>query len=251
MLYRASQRPVTRTARGTAMAIVMACGLATVGTAGAATLGGITSRTLLSINQSVSFVAPTILRCDDFSRAASTGTAINNRPVQLPANCGVATWTVSSGNWNIINGTQARAQGGAGVATVPVGVSDMSVESSLQVDNGTRTGGITVSHNTATNTYLGAMVSGTNQVQVQYVANGGVTTLATVSVTLGTNPTFRLTRQGTAVTLTVNGAVVSTLTLTAARATTLSAGTRAGMYRPNNGLRGARFYNFLATSPSP
>ncbi len=79
------------------------------------------------------------------------------------------------------------------------------------------------------------------------LVNGStVTTLASATVTIGASAVVRITRNGTTVTVSVNGTLALTQTLTSGQVTTLAGGTRVGLYW-NSGST-IRFTNVMATS---
>ena len=69
----------------------------------------------------------------------------------------------------------------------------------------------------ASRVYLAGVVVANNVAQLRLVNGGTVTTIASAPVTVTTSTIVRLTRQGTAITLRVNGSTVLTYTLTAAQ----------------------------------
>lgn len=243
-----SQRLVRR-ARTASVVVALITALATVAGASAADLGGLRGASFKAMQFATTNPAPTVLRCDDFTRAASTGRNLDGRPVQLPARCGTALWKVDAGNWRI-NGGRLDPGGGFALASMPVGTTNMSVQSNLiNANGGSRIGGVTASVSANGRTYLVATISAANQVQLRYVVNGASTTLTTVSTPIAADVVIRLTRSGTSVTVTVGATIVATYTLSSTQSATLDAGTRAGLFWDAGSP--VRFSNFLVTTPSP
>jgi len=213
----------------------------------ASTLGGMSGQSLLAVNQAASGIAPTVLTCDDFSRAAATGSALNTRPVQLPASCGAATWTTRLGTWTITSGQLAASTTDA-TATVAAGQTSISAEATILNANGTgRVAGVAIDHTGSTRVYLAGVLSGPSTAQLRLINGGSVSTLASATVTIGASAVVRITRNGSAVTVAVNGTQAISFTLNAAQITTLSGGTLVGLYW-NSGST-VRFTNVLATTP--
>ena len=92
--------------------------------------------------------------------------------------------------------------------------------------------------------YLAGVVGSGNVAELRLVSGNTVTTLASAAATVGASAVVRLTRQGTLVTLQVNGVIALTSTLTIDQVTTLT-GTRTGLYW--SGGNPVRFADFLAT----
>ena len=180
--------------------------------------------------------------------ASATGAAMASRPVQLPANCGAGTWTSHTGTWSITTGQAGSTSVANANASFPVGSTDMTAEvTMLNANAAGRIGGVTVSHTGTTRIYVAGVVSALNQVQIRFVNANTVTTLATATVTIGASAVLRLTRQGTAITLRVDGTIRATATLTAAQVTSLAAGTRAGLYTSSSSS--LRFTRIFVTTP--
>jgi hypothetical protein len=214
----------------------------------AVALGTVTSKSLASFNSATAASTPTVLTCDNFSLAASTGSALNARPVQLPARCGTATWATNLGTWTITSGQLSAATTNA-TATIPAGQTDVSAQATVINANGTsRSAGVAIDHTGTTRIYLAASLSGGNTAQLLLVNGSSVSTLASAAATIGASAVVRITRVGTAVTVSVNGAQVLTATLTSAQVTTLSGGTKVGLYW-NSGST-IRFTDILATQAS-
>jgi hypothetical protein len=213
----------------------------------AATLGGLGARSLLAINQTASGIAPTVLTCDDFSRAAATGSALNGRPVQLPANCGAATWTTRLGTWTITSGQLAASTTDA-TATVAAGQTSTSAQATILNANGTsRVAGVAIDHTGGSRIYLAGVLSGPSSAQLRLVNGATVSTLASATVTIGATAVVRITRNASAVTVSVNGTQAIAFTLNTTQITTLAGGTLVGLYW--NAGSTVRFTDVLATTP--
>lgn len=239
--------------RGVRLTLVVAVATASVGAlhaAGAATLGGVRPASMKAQNDAVAPLAGTRVTCDNFALAAATGSAVASRPVQLPANCGSGTWQAHTGTWTITTGQAGASNTANANASIAVGSTDMTAEATvLNANAAGRVGGVTVSHTGSTRIYLAGVVSALNQVQIRYVNVGTITTLATAVATIGASTVLRLTRQGAAVTLRVDGTVRATAALTAAQVTALAAGTRAGLYASSS--TALRFSGIYVTTAFP
>ena len=234
--------------RRTIAAVLVTAAIGALGTASASSLGGLAPFGLLSTNAALTSGTPTVLGCDDFSRAAATGSALVNRPVQLPAKCGNATWTAHTGTWTITAGQLGAITAGA-TASIVAGQISASAQATVLNANGTgRTAGVAIDHTGATRTFLAAVVTGGNTLSLQLSTAGVISSLSTIAVTLGVTNVVRITRNGTAVTVSLDGNVRISFTLTAGQVTTLAAGTRAGLYW--NAGSTVRFSNFLVTTAS-
>ena len=239
MILRGRVHRATTVALGAAVAVA-------VWSAGAASLGGATTRTLFAANATVAPTVPSVAVCDDFSLAASTGTALNNRPVQTPAACGSSVWTVHSGTWTITAGQLAANTGGA-TASINAGSLSESAQTTILNANAAGTvAGIAINHSGATRTFLAAVISG-NQLLIVFSNNGTVTTQLSTAVTVGASTVLRITRNGSAVSASVDGTVKLSGTLNALGLSSLT-GTRTGLYWSGGGT--VRFTNILVTSPS-
>lgn len=217
-----------------------------IGVANASGLGGLTPRTLEAWNQSGGPGTPTVLTCDNFALPAATGSALASRPVQLPAKCGSFTWTTHRGTWTITTG-QLRATTANATASIDTGTTNVSAEATvLNANGGSRIAGIAINHTGATRVYLAAALSGPSTVQLRLINGGTITTLASAPVTIGASAVVRITRNGTTVTVSVNGTLAITRVLTPGQVTTLSGGTRVGLYW-NSGST-IRFTNMMATT---
>ncbi|MEQ1873240.1 MAG: hypothetical protein ABL953_05875 [Ilumatobacteraceae bacterium] len=219
-----------------------------IGVAHASVLGGLTPKTLEAWNQSGGSGAPTVLTCDNFSLAAATGSALASRPVQLPAKCGSGTWSTHLGTWTIASGL-LRATTANATASINAGSTNVSAQATITNANGSsRIAGVAINHTGATRIYLVGALSGPSTAQLRLVNGGTITTIASATVTIGASAVVRITRNGSTVTVSVNGTLAITHTLTSGQITTLSGGTRVGLYW-NSGT-GIRFTNIVATTPA-
>jgi hypothetical protein len=217
-----------------------------VWSAGAASLGGATTRTLFAANTALAATVPAVAVCDDFSRAASTGSALDNRPVQTPAACGTSVWTVHTGTWTITGGQLSATTGGATASMNAGQLSESAQTTILNANAGGTVAGIAINHSGATRTFLAAVISG-NQLLIVSSNNGTVTTQLSTPITVGASTVLRITRNGSAVTASVDGVAKLSGTLNALGLRTLT-GTRTGLYWSGGGT--VRFTNILVTSPT-
>lgn len=219
-----------------------------IGVASASSLGGLTAESLEAWNQSGTPSTPTILSCDAFALAAPTGSALASRPVQLAAKCGSATWSVHSGTWTIAGGRLNPGDGNA-TATVSAGTTDVSAQATVVSANGNnRVAGIAINHTGATRIYLAGVLSGPGTVQLSLVNGASVTTLASATATITASTVVRITRNGTAVSVSVNGVLRISHTLSAGQVATLAGGTQTGLYFDSGNQ--IRFADIVATTPA-
>jgi hypothetical protein len=214
--------------------------------AGAASLGGATAGTLFATSASLAPTVPVVGVCDDFSRAAPTGAALNNRPVQTPAACGAWVWTVHTGTWTIAGGQLSASTAGATASINGGQLSESAQTTILNANAGGTVAGIAINHSGATRTFLAAVISG-NQLLIIFSNNGTVTTQLSTAITVGASTVLRITRNASTVTASVDGVAKLSGTLTAFGLSTLT-GTRTGLYWSGGGT--VRFTNLLVTSPT-
>ncbi|MFM2076721.1 MAG: hypothetical protein RJA49_611 [Actinomycetota bacterium] len=245
-MLRLGSRRVAGRAKRISVAVIGATLIASLGTASAATLGGLSAKTLFGQSGAVGVLAGTTVTCDNFTAGASS--AIDGRAVQLPAACGARTWTRGRGTWTITTGQAGSTSSANASVYVPVGSTDVSVEATLFNLAG-QVGGVALSHTGTGRIYVAGVVSATNTVQIRLVNRNTVTALASAPFTIGATVRLRLTRQGSTLTLRVNGTVAVTATLTAAQITSLTGGTSAGLYAAASAT--IRFDDFLVTTPFP
>ena len=221
-------------------------GVLAIGVANAAVLGGLTPKSLVALNQSGSSGAPSVLTCDDFSLSAATGSALASRPVQLATKCGAGVWTIHSGSWTISSG-QLNPGGGGATASISAGQTNVSAETTIVGANaGGRGAGVAINHTGASRIFLVGELTGPSTAELLLVNGGSVTTLASAATTITATTVVRITRNGTAVTVSVNGLLTISYTLTAGQVTTLSGGTRVGLYYDSGSA--IRFTNLVATT---
>ena len=200
---------------------------------------GLTSRTLTGFAESASAPAPIVITCDDFARSASTGNALNNRPVQSPANCGSSRWAVHSGNWQR-NGSEVRTNGAHSTATLPAGGMSRMIEATISnAGGGSDVTGVSLAHNGSSlvPTYLAAALVGSGTVQLRIVVGPLVTTVTSASASITSTTRLRLSLSGGTARVWVNGSQRITHNLSALQLTTIASGTRAGLYDHNNSGR--------------
>ena len=216
------------------------------GSAYAASVGGLTARTLAAFSQPVTVAAPTVAGCDNFT--GTTGASMSGRAALNASACSGRTWTVHAGTWTIQANQAASNATASAAATLNTSFVDGSAEVTLAgLNTGGRSGGLVASHDGAT-TYLAAvMVDGTpDRVELRLVASGVSTLLTTVNPTFATTNTLRLTRAGSTITVTLNSTLVLTYTLSAGQSGALGTGSRSGLFGGNASVR---FDNFVATVP--
>lgn len=216
--------------------------------AAAGTLGGLTTQQVAAWDAPATISTPAIITCDDFSRASATGSALANRPVQLPATCGSGVWSTELGTWTIGAGQLAASSANA-TATISAGQTDISATATiLNAHGGGRIAGVAIDHSGSTRKYLAATLSGPNTVQLRLVDGSTITILASASASITATTVIRITRAGSTVTISVNGTLALTYTLSAGQITTVATGTKVGLYW-NSGTT-VRFTNISATQPS-
>ena len=111
----------------TMVTVLAAVTIGALGVASASSLGGIVPKSITSVNASSSAGTPTVLSCDDFSRAAATGTAAPTQPgsAQPPASDSItvassdatfAIWVTTDGccgvNWPSNSANRSRSSRG-------------------------------------------------------------------------------------------------------------------------------------------
>jgi hypothetical protein len=216
--------------------------------ASAASLG-VTSRRLMAFSDPNTVAAPPVISCDNFARPTVRGNQLDGRPVQLPAACGTSTWQINTGTWRITGG-RADASGANATATIPAGRTEVSVEASfINGNNASRVGGVTLAHSGGTSPrFLAVALAGPNGVQIRISNGTTVTTIATATATYGSPARLRATLKAGVVTVSVNGVVVLTHTLSAANLALINGNTRAGLYDDQGSMK---FDDFLLTEAWP
>ena len=219
--------------------------------ADAATLGGLTPRTLASFNVNATAPTPTIVGCDNFT--GTNGATLNGRAVTVAANCANRTWTTHVGTWTIQTNQAASSATGSPITTLNTASTEATATVVLANLNTTgRVAGIVMNHNGGaglTASFLQVLVTAgaPSRVDLRIFALG--ISLAPVAsntnVTLAATNTLSLSRVGSAITVRLNGAVVLTYTLTATDVLNLGNG-RSGLV---GGDANVRFDDFVVTVP--
>jgi hypothetical protein len=233
------------------LSTLLAVALATLGSASASTLGGAVPASLLTRDQASTATTPTVLACDDFSRAAPTGANLSSRPPQLPATCGTTTWTTPTGTWTVSAG-QATTAGTTpnSTAAINVGRGDLVRAQATVVgaNVATRSAGVLIGQANNGNTYLAGVLVGAAEVQLRYFDGKSSSVLATATTTVGGTTTVSISRSGTSVSVGVDGSTPLTFVLSSAQATALS-GNRAGLYWGSGSSGAPGFTHFSVTTP--
>jgi hypothetical protein len=232
--------------RFTLVALVVAAGLS-AGTASAASLGGLTARSLLSVNHSGAPSPPSVLGCDNFT--GTSGTSMAGRTVAVASSCSSLTWTAHVGTWTIQTNQGASSATASAVTTLNTSFVNGSIQVVLaNLNTSGRSGGLVLAHDGAS-TYLAAvMIDGSpDRIELRLVTSGSSVVLATVNPTFATTNTLRMSRSGSSsITVTLNSATVMTHTLSGAQQTTLGTNGRSGLF---GGSSSVRFDNLVATNP--
>jgi len=216
------------------------------GPAHAASLGPFTAASLLGINQASTVSTPTVLGCDNFT--GTNGTTMAARAATVAAACANQVWTANVGTWTIQTNKAASSATASAVATENTATANSTVQVVLTALNTSgRSGGVVLSHD-GTSTYLAAVLidGAPNRAELRIVVSGTSTLLTNVTPTIIATNTLQLSRSGSNVTVTLNGAVIISTTLTAGQVTSLGVGARAGLF---GGDANVRFDDFLVTSP--
>lgn len=207
---------------------------------------GLSPRSLLGLRQTDVVAGPPIVTCDNFSGNGS----MNGRAVQTSARCGSFTWAVHTGTAQTTGG-QARTNGVN--ATVTVAAGSLSRDARVDIRNaggGSDIAGLALAHNGSTTTprYLGVALVGSASVQVRLVNGTTVSTIASASATITSSTALRASLSSGVVRVWVNGSLRITYALTSAQLSTISAGTRYGIY--DSGGSG-RYDDFMLTQVWP
>ena len=137
-------------------------------------------------------------------------------------------WATTGGAVNPPNSANALVLYNAGSANV-------EVQDSLTIRGRSRTG-LVLRSNATGNTFLNAFITELGVVAIEKVVSGSRTSLASTAVVLPTTAfRFRARASGQVVTVTLNGTVVCTYTLTAAEQTAFGAQTYVGLSAVNLG----------------
>ncbi len=213
----------------------------------AAGFGGLSSDALGSWSEALAVDAPTVITCDNF---AGPDASLGGRAVETPARCGGFTWAENTGTWAVVAGAAESDGTSDAVATLAAGATAATVTATVVgVAVGSNIGGLVLNHD-GVDTFLAAAVVGDAPVHVDLVLmdRGVPTTLATANVSVGASTTLSLTRDGSAVTVDIDGGRVLTETLDAGAIALLGAGDRAGLYASSASIQ---FDNMRVTTPSP
>lgn len=222
--------------------------VAVSGLVGASASGlSLDTASLTSFSNTGVTAGPPKVTCDNFTNNGN----LSGRAVRNASSCGVYTWTAHTGSWTT-NGGQARPSNTANAtATVAAGSRDRTVQ--VVVSNaggGSDVAGLALAHNgsSATPRYLAVALVGSSTVQLRLVNGTTVTTIASATTTVTSNTLLRASLRSGVVNIWVNGSLRMTRTLTAGQQTTISAGTRYGLYDNANS---GRYDNFLLTQNWP
>ena len=199
---------------------VVAFVVATATVACAASLGGVDAGTLDAWVLAADIDAG-LLACTNFDGIPDNG------PIHgTPVGCGGGLWTANGGNWHVVNG-QVKANTSA--STVTMTGTNPYLSAAVTVvgaDQNNRIGGVLVSYDAGTSSYLAAVIVGPNRVELRVVTAGSSTVLAAANATIGFNTRLRLTRTNTTATVTVG----TTNVVSVPFAPALLMGTGAGLY---------------------
>jgi hypothetical protein len=251
----------------TIAAVLLTAAIAALWTASAASLGPVRSQKLAAFNTTgtvptttTTTIPPTttttlppgvkVLTCDTFTLAAPTGLNLDGRLVQPPATCGTYEWAVHHGDWKIQTGGALSVVSQRSVATIAYGAPNVSAQATvLHANVPTAQSGVAIDYSTTSKNFLAGVVNGSGTVQLLLVLNSGnPTVLASSSASITGNDVIRITRQGTSVTVSLNGVVRVNYTLSGGNVSNLAGGIRTGLYFNYNSPNAVRFTNFMATS---
>jgi hypothetical protein len=197
--------------------------------ASASGLGLTASSITASSVAGISAAAPKVT-CDNFTGNGN----MNGRAVREVAACGAFSWSVHRGNWNI-NSNQARRNGNTSDSTVTVAAGSSNRMAQVDVfpsGGASVVAGLTLAHNGTTllPRYLAVAIVGTNTVQLRYSNGLLVTTLASASASISNPTRLRASLSGGTVRVWVNGTLAITHNLSALQQSTISGGSRYGLY---------------------
>jgi hypothetical protein len=203
-------------------------------------LGG-ASTALGAWSQALAADAPALITCDNFDGPDGDLAA---RAVTSTSRCGAFTWTVEQGVWSVVGGHLEVDGTADATATVPIAAIDATVVATVAGG-----GGVVLDHDGAA-TYLAAVLTpgAPGSVDLLLMAGGAPTTLASAAVASGPYASLSLTRDGSSVTVAVDGAVIVDHTLIPAEIAALGTGDRGGLYASN---ASSQFDNLRVTTPSP
>jgi hypothetical protein len=201
---------------------------------------------LSTADETTGAAGPSVIGCDNFT--GTNGSSLSGRSALVAAACSNRTWSVHLGTWTIQT-NQAASNGTANAnATQNTSSADSSVEVVLaNLNTGGRVGGVVLSHNGLSNYLAAVMIDGSpDRIELRLYNLGLPSVLSTFTPAFGATNTLRLSRSGSTLDLTLNGAAVGSVTLTALQAVLLGGGTRAGLFGGNVNVR---FDDFVVTVP--
>jgi hypothetical protein len=233
-----------RPARHSRLLLVVAVLVPTA--ASAAEFGTFSGSSLLGLNTSATASTPTIAGCDNFT--GTTGATMAGRAVSAAARCGSRVWTAHLGSWTIQSNQGASSATAGANATLNTSAANCTAQVKLaNLNTSGRSGGLVVSHNGLSNYLAAVMTDGApDAVRLRIVILGIPTVLATATPTFAATNTLTLSRNGSTVTVSLNGHVIITHTLTSTQVTSLGSGARAGLF---GGSSSVRFDDFVVSTP--
>ncbi|HEY3486225.1 MAG TPA: hypothetical protein VGK49_12625 [Ilumatobacteraceae bacterium] len=182
--------------------VVVAFVAATATVAYAASLGGVDAGTLDAWVMAAD-IGPGPIACTDFNGIPDNG------PIHgTPVGCGGGVWTANGGNWHVVSGqVKANTQASTVTTTGPSPFLSAAV-TVVGANQSNRIGGVLISYDAGTNSYLAAVIVGPGRVELRVVTAGSSTVLASANAKIGFNTRLRITRTTTTVTVTVDTANV-------------------------------------------
>ena len=199
---------------------VVAVVAATASVAHAASLGGVDAGNLEAWRLAVD-IDTGLLACSNF-----TGIPDNGPIHGYPSGCGGGNWTANGGNWHVVGG-ELKSNTSASTVTVPGPSPYLSATVTvIGANQNNRVGGVLVSYDAGTSSYLAAVIVGPNRVELRVVTAGSTSVLASVNVAIPASVRLRLTRTSTTATVVLG----TTTIISVPFAPTLLTGTGAGLY---------------------
>jgi hypothetical protein len=257
----------------TIAAVFATAAIAALGTASAASLGPVRSRGIAAFRSTgtvpttttippttTTTIPPTttttlppgvkVLTCDTFTLSAPTGNNLDGRLVQPPGTCGTYEWAVHHGDWVIQAGGALSVISNRSVATIAYGAPNVSAQATvLNANVATAQSGVAIDYSMTSKNFLVGAINGSGMAQLLMVTNSGdPVVLASSTASITGNDVIRITRNGTKVTVSLNGTIRITYTLSGAQVSSLASGIRTGLYFNYNNTNAVRFMNFQATS---
>lgn len=225
---------------------LLALAAAGVVVAHASGLGGFATSTMFAVDRAGSAGVPVVLTCDDFS--GTSGATMSGRVVTVASSCANAVWTTHAGTWSVQSNRAAPPSVSAATATLNVGAIDCTVQIGLTSLNvAGRVAGVVVSHDGSSTFLAAVLVKGPPDVaELRLYLSGATTVLASAPTSILSSDTLVLNRSGSKVTMTLNGSVISTVTLNANQLAALGTARRPGLFGGNNNVR---FDDLLVTTP--